>query len=76
MSETQSTDRQLFPEKLAKQVRAQFSQFSNTDWSGFTVQRTKSSFQGAKTDLAVYNPEGKLVIHGRDFGDRTFFWQP
>lgn len=76
MSQKQSTERQTFPEKLAKQVQSQFSQFAKTDLSAFTLERTKSNFQGAKADLFVYNSEGKLVINGRDFGDRTFFWQP
>ena len=68
--------RQTFPVKLAKQIQSQFTQFAHTDMTAFTFEKSKSDFYGAKTDLAVFNPEGKLVINGRDFGDRTFFWQP
>lgn len=76
MTESVSTNREAFPPKLAAQVKSQFSQFSRTEMGGFTYSRTKSEFYGARTDLAIYNPEGKHVLMGRDFGDRTFFWQP
>jgi hypothetical protein len=71
-----TSTRHIFPDKLAKQVQSQFSQFARTDMKAFTVERSKSDFYGAKTDLSIFNAEGKLVLSGRDFGDRTFFWQP
>jgi hypothetical protein len=71
-----ATTRQTFPGKLAKQVQSQFTQFAHTDMTAFTYEHHKSDFYTAKNDLTVYNPEGKLVLYGRDFGDRTFFWQP
>jgi hypothetical protein len=71
-----TTTRLPFPDKLAKQVQSQFSQFSGKDMSAFTFNTNKSEFRGARTDLHIYNPEGTLVLQGRDFGDRTFFWQP
>jgi hypothetical protein len=73
---TSTNERHVLPEKLARQVQSQFTQFTHTDMSAFTLDRAKSDFYGAKTDLTVYNTEGKLVLNGRDFGDRTFFWQP
>jgi hypothetical protein len=77
MSEDHKTsERRSFPVKLAKQVQAQFSQFTRTDMSAFTFEKVRSDFKTAKTDLSVFNVEGKLVLLGRDFGDRTFFWQP
>lgn len=76
MSNSISTTPEVFPTKLAEQVKAQFSQFAATDMAQYTYQRSKSDFYGAKTDLTIYNPEGKHVLTGRDFGDRTFFWQP
>ena len=76
MTQDITTTRDSFPSKLASQVRSQFSQFAHTDMTAFTVQRSKSDFYGAKTDLTIYNGEGKHVLMGRDFGDRTFFWQP
>jgi hypothetical protein len=44
--------------------------------SAYTIERVKSGFKTAKTDLSVLDAEGKLALLGRDFGDRTFFWLP
>ena len=44
--------------------------------TAFTYEKKRSDFYSAKHDLAIFNPEGKLVLQGRDFGDRIFFWQP
>jgi hypothetical protein len=71
-----TTTRTTLPEKLARQVQSQFTQFARTDMHEFTLEKKKSEFYGAKSDLSIYNTEGKLVLAGRDFGDRTFFWQP
>jgi hypothetical protein len=69
-------ERRIFPAKLGKQVRSQFSQFTRTDMSAYTFEKVRSDFKTAKTDLSVFDLDGKLVLLGRDFGDRTFFWQP
>lgn len=76
MERNKSVERKLFPPKLGKQVQSQFSQFTRTDLSAYTFEKVKSDFKSAKSDLSVFNIEGKLVLLGRDFGDRTFFWQP
>lgn len=68
--------REAFPEKLAKQVQSQFTGFARTDMKGYTWEKTKSEFYGAKTDLSIYDASGNCVLLGRDFGDRMFFWQP
>ena len=68
--------RNLFPGKLSKQVQSQFTQFARTDMTAYTFSKAKSHFRSARTDLSVFNLEGRLVLHGRDFGDRIFFWQP
>ena len=64
------------PDKMAKQVQSQFTGLVTTDMTAYTLERTKSDFYGAKTDLAIYSGDGTLVLHGRDFGDRIFYWQP
>ena len=74
--ETSTTTRHPFPPKLARQIQSQFSQFATTDLSGYTFERVKTDFYSAKSDLHIFNPDGKMVLMGRDFGDRTFFWQP
>jgi hypothetical protein len=72
----QTAERKIFPAKLGKQVRAQFTQFTRTDMSAYTFEKVKSDFKTAKNDLSVFDLEGALVLLGRDFGDRIFFWQP
>ena len=72
----QDVARNVFPGKLAKQVRSQFTQFARTDMTAYTFSKAKSNFRSARTDLSVFNVDGRLVLHGRDFGDRIFFWQP
>jgi hypothetical protein len=69
-------ERKIFPAKLGKQVRSQFTQFTRTDMSAYTFEKVRSDFKTAKTDLTVFDLEGKPVLLGRDFGDRIFFWQP
>lgn len=76
MAQQTSTVRAQFPTKLATQVQSQFAAFNKTDMTAFTYEKVKSEFYGAKTDLTIYNAEGRHVLMGRDFGDRTFFWQP
>ncbi len=76
MTQNVSTTRQSFPTKLAGQVQSQFEQFARADMTAYTYEKSKSDFYGAKTDLTIFNADGKLVLNGRDFGDRTFFWQP
>lgn len=70
------TERRTFPGKLAKQVQSEFRDFTRTDMSAYTFENVKSDFKTAKKDLSVFSVEGKLVLLGRDFGDRTFFWLP
>jgi hypothetical protein len=76
MSRSATTVRQPLPQKLATQVRSQFTFLEGKDLTSYTYERAKSNFTGARTDLTVFNPDGKLVLNGRDFGDHTFFWQP
>jgi major membrane immunogen (membrane-anchored lipoprotein) len=74
--QTKISERRTFPAKLGKQVQSQFSQFTLTDMSAYTFEKVKSDFKSAKTDLTIFDLDGKMVLLGRDFGDRTFFWQP
>ena len=71
-----STNRTALPVKLAKQIQSQMTRYARADFTGFTMERQKSDFHGAKADLTVYNAQGERVVAGRDFCDRIFFWQP
>ena len=76
IEEHKIANRKILPTKLAKQVQSQFSLFTRTDMSAYTFETVRSGFKTAKKDLSVFDAEGKVVLLGRDFGDRTFFWQP
>lgn len=76
MKENKTVERKIFPPKLGIQVQSQFSHFRQIDMSAYTFERVKSTFYTAKKDLSVFDLEGTLVLRGRDFGDRIFFWQP
>ena len=76
IQEHEISGRKTFPAKLGKQVRSQFTHFASTDMSAYTFEIVKSHFKTAKKDLSVFDLEGKVVLLGRDFGDRIFFWQP
>jgi hypothetical protein len=77
VSQAQDTHvRTVLPTKLAKQVQSQFTAFYKTDMTEYTYERKKSDFKDAKQDLSVFDRDGKLKLLGRDFGRRTFFWEP
>jgi hypothetical protein len=59
---------------MAKEVRYQILSLSRTNMGDFTYEQVKSQYKDAKHDLTIYNTDGKLVLLGREFGDRTFFW--
>ena len=77
MSQLQDTHvRTALPVKLAKQVQSQFTAFYQRDMTAYTYEKKKSDFKDAKMDLSVFDADGKLQLLGRDFGRRTFFWEP
>jgi hypothetical protein len=60
--------RETLSGNLMKSMRFHFKRFSDADLSKFTVERRKSSYQGAKTDIVIYDAEGAAVVKGREFG--------
>ncbi|HEU0073321.1 MAG TPA: hypothetical protein VFS30_04850 [Dehalococcoidia bacterium] len=68
--------RQSIPGGLAKELQYQIRGLANTDLSEYTYEHSRSQFKNAKTDFSVYDPSGKLILNGRGFGDRDFFWTP
>ena len=38
----------------------------DTDISGYTFERRKSSYKGAKSDLVIYNETKQPILHGRE----------
>ena len=76
MSNNHEATRQSLPGALAKELQYQIRSLSRTNLSEYTYEHSKSDYKSAKTDYSVYDPSGKLVLQGRGFGDRNFFWTP
>jgi hypothetical protein len=74
MTTTATTNHEHLPGKMAKEIQYQIQGLNRKDLSAYTYEHTKSSFKDAKTDLSVFDADGKMVLKGRGFGDRTFFW--
>ena len=72
--EEQSTQRHQLPNRMAREMRYQILGLSRADMGAYSYEEKKSSFKDAKADLSIYDPAGKLVLLGRNFGDRTFYW--
>lgn len=68
--------RQSIPGAMAKELQYQIRGLSNADLSDYTYEHSKSHFKHAKSDFSIYDPSGKLILNGRGFGDRDFFWTP
>jgi hypothetical protein len=73
-AQKQTTQRLPVSGRIAKEVRYQIAGLSDADIGAYTYERSKSQYKDAKADLSIFDPAGKLVLRGRDFGDRTFFW--
>lgn len=76
MTSNQQLTRQNLPKGLAKEVQYQIRSLSRTDLSQYTYEHSKSEYKSASSDYVVYDPSGKLVLLGRGFGNRNFFWTP
>jgi hypothetical protein len=73
---TTEVTRQSLPGRLAKEVQYQIRSLSKMDLSQYTYEHSKSQYKSAKTDFSIFDPSGKLILNGRGFGDRDFFWTP
>jgi len=73
-AENQTIQRHQLPTRMAKEVRYQIQSLSRSNLESHTYEQTKSHFKDAKSDYSIFDSAGKLVLLGRDFGDRTFYW--
>jgi hypothetical protein len=73
-AEIQTIQRHQMPTKMAKEVKYQIASLSRADLGSHTYEQTKSHFKDAKNDLSIFDAAGKLILRGREFGDRTFYW--
>jgi hypothetical protein len=68
--------RASLPDRLAKEVQYQIQGLARVDLGAYTYEHSKSQYKDAKMDFSVFDPSGKLVLLGRGFSDRDFFWSP
>jgi hypothetical protein len=60
--------RESLSANLVKSLRFHFKSFRDADLSKFSVERRKSSYQGAKVDIVIFDAEGAAVVKWREFG--------
>ena len=61
--------------ELTLDIRRHVAQLSGRDLAGYTVERRRSDYPMAKSDLVVYDPEGKAILDGREMqGGHSSFW--
>ncbi len=67
--------REKLSSNLVKSVKFHFNGFSAADIAGFQVERTKSDYPSARSELVIFNKDGTAVIKGREFGgNQTSLW--
>jgi hypothetical protein len=74
IAENNTIQRHQLPSRMAKEVRYQIQSLSRSNLESHTYEQTKSHFKDAKSDYSIFDPAGKLILLGRNFGDRTFYW--
>jgi hypothetical protein len=57
---------------LEKSVRFHFNGYKAANLGAFRVERQKSTYSGARSELVIYDADGKAVIKGREFGKGQF----
>jgi len=67
--------RESLSSNLAKSVRFHFHKYSETDLATFSVERQRTDYPKAKSDLVIFDSQGIAVIKGREFGGgQTSLW--
>jgi hypothetical protein len=61
--------------KMAIAIKRHMAALKDTDLSGYTVERRRSDYSGARSDLVIYDGESVPVLSGREFnGGPTSIW--
>ncbi len=72
-----SGERHPIDASMRKSLNLYMNQLTKADLSAYTFERRRSDYDGAKSDLVVYDASGTAVIHGREFDSgspRLTFW--
>ena len=60
---------------LLKSVQFHFRSYSKEDLASFRVERNKSDYPKAKSDLVIFDGHGTPIFKGREFGGgHTSLW--
>jgi hypothetical protein len=52
--------------QLIVTIKRHVNDLKDTDISGYTFERRRSDYKGAKSDLVIYNENKMPVLHGRE----------
>jgi hypothetical protein len=67
--------RESLSSNLVKSVKFHFTTYSTQDIQTFKVERSRSNYPHAKSDLVIFNGQGEAVIKGHEFGGgQTSLW--
>ncbi len=68
-------NREKLSSNLVKSLKQHFQQLADPNVATYTVERQKTTFPKAKSDLVIFNSAGTVVIKGREFGGgQTSLW--
>jgi hypothetical protein len=70
--------RSSLPKDVTAALQQQFSGLAGRDLTGYTCEQERSEVKGAKYDIRIFDPEGRLCYEGRSFGggQGISFWKP
>ena len=60
---------------MIKSIKMHITSLRDTDITSYSFERRRSDYKDAQSDLVIYDGEGHMAMHGRDFGHVTSFWQ-
>jgi hypothetical protein len=67
---------QRFPltKQMVKSIYEHIGNLKGSDLSGYTYERKRSDYSQARSDLVIYDVDGKPVLHGRESDGPMNFW--
>lgn len=61
---------------ITKEVRRHSAALSRAELTGYTFERRHSDYPGAKSDIVIYDPNGKGILNGREMHNGELsFWE-
>jgi hypothetical protein len=67
--------RDILSSSLVKSVKFHFTNYSAQQIEALRVERSRSNYPHAKSDLVIFNGQGEAVIKGHEFGGgQTSLW--